>query len=50
MAPNPVKIRSNWNLKMSIYAKDTVNPHRAMAENSKVVSAQMEFLKNSDSP
>lgn len=37
MSPNPVQTSGVWNLKMSMYAKNTENPHRTMAENSKVV-------------
>jgi hypothetical protein len=37
MSPNSVQVNSNWNLQMSNFAKATVNPHRQMAENSKVV-------------
>jgi tyrosine aminotransferase len=36
MSPTPVRCDS-WDLKMSNYAQATANPHRIMAENSKVV-------------
>jgi tyrosine aminotransferase len=36
MSPDPIKSNRVWNLQMSDFAKATVNPHRQMAENSKV--------------
>lgn len=37
MSPSPVKSNGVWNLRMSHFAEATVNPHRQMAENSKVI-------------
>lgn len=38
MSPNPIKPSSAvWSLQMSQFAKATANPHRLMAENSKVI-------------
>jgi len=37
MSPNQRRPYAAWNINMSQFAKSTANPHRLMAENSKVI-------------